>query len=214
MLKLTEIPVAASTRKVYLNALSNLDKWLRGREATDETVSAYLSYLFDRGKSSGHAEGVLKAVRWRARSTKTEDPRGELCQNAIANFRRQGVGRGRGPCDGLTYEDADKLVALVAGERTVYGDRDAALIRVMSDAALRIGEAAAVDVEHLDFATHTLLIPKSKVDQLGRGAVQFLTDRAWELLNVWMERGKITDGPLFRPIHKTHHRVFGFDYWI
>ena len=100
--------------------------------------------------------------------------------------------------DGLPYEVTDKLVTLAAGERTIYGDRDA---------ALRIGEAAAVDVEHIDFGTHTLLIPKSKVDQLGRGAVQFLTDRAWELLGVWMERGKITEGPLFRPIHKTYNRV-------
>ena len=112
MLNLTEIPIAASSRKVYLSALAGLDRWLRGREVTDETLSAYLSYLFDKGKSPSHAEGVLKAVRWRALSEDKDDPRGKLCHNAIANFRRQGVGRGRGPVDGLSYKDADKLIDL------------------------------------------------------------------------------------------------------
>ena len=51
MLDLNEIPVAESTRKTYLNALANLDKWLRGRPVTDETLAGYLSYLFERGKS-------------------------------------------------------------------------------------------------------------------------------------------------------------------
>ena len=40
MLKLTEIPIAESSRKVYLNALANLDKWLRGRPVTDENLAA------------------------------------------------------------------------------------------------------------------------------------------------------------------------------
>lgn len=58
MLKLTEIPLAESSRKVYLNALANLDKWLRGRPVTDEHLAGYLSYLFDRGKSPSHALGI------------------------------------------------------------------------------------------------------------------------------------------------------------
>ena len=51
MLNLQEIPVAGSTRKTYLSALDKLDEWLKGREVNDENLSAYLSYLFDRGKS-------------------------------------------------------------------------------------------------------------------------------------------------------------------
>ena len=97
MLDLTEIPIAASTRKVYLSALANLDKWLKGRPITDETLAAYLSHLFDLGQSPSYANGTLKAIRWRCLSEDTPDPRGKLCRRAIASFRRKGVGRGRGP---------------------------------------------------------------------------------------------------------------------
>ncbi len=58
MLKLTEIPIAESSRKVYLNTLANLDKWLRGRPVTDENLAGYLSYLFDQGKPPSHALGI------------------------------------------------------------------------------------------------------------------------------------------------------------
>ncbi len=89
MLNLQEIPIAALSRKTYLSALANLDKWLRGREITDETLSAYLSYLFDKRRSTLVAEGVLKAVRWRFLSQDLPDPRGKLCRRAIARFRRE-----------------------------------------------------------------------------------------------------------------------------
>lgn len=82
MLNLTEIPIAESTRRVYLSALARLDKWLKGRPINDETLSDYLSYLFDRGKSPSTAEGALKAVRWRCESQDLPDPRGKLCRRA------------------------------------------------------------------------------------------------------------------------------------
>lgn len=77
MLDLTEIPVAPRTRKTYLSVLSNLDKWLKGREVTDETMSEYLSYLYDKGKSPVSGNTVLAACRWRAGCEDKPDPRGE-----------------------------------------------------------------------------------------------------------------------------------------
>ncbi len=89
MLDLNEIPVAESTRKTYLNALANLDKWLRGRPVTDETLAGYLSYLFDRGKSPVCGNTAIAAARWRCDSEDKDDPRGKLCRRALKNFRRQ-----------------------------------------------------------------------------------------------------------------------------
>lgn len=207
MLNLTEIPITASSRKVYLNALANLDKWLRGRPITDETLADYLSYLFDRGKSPSHAEGVLKAVRWRAECEDKPDPRGKLCKRAIASFRRKGVGRGRGPSEGLQWESVEKLVSHATGERTIFGDRDAAIIAVMSDGLLRVSEVAALDVEDIDFASNTFRIRQSKTDQFGVGAQQYIGNPPLEHVRVWMEKAKVESGPLFRAINNTHHRV-------
>ena len=199
-----EMPIAASTRKVYLSVLAGLDRWLRGRPINDETLSGYLSYIFDKGKSPGTAQGVLNAVRWRCLSQDTPDPRGKRCRIALANFQRQGIGRGRGQVDGLTFEDVERLVSLAAGEKTIYGSRDAAIISVMSDAMLRIAEASAIDVEHVDFGASTLHIPRSKTDQTGKGATQYLGPETLEHVRVWIEKAKATAGPLFRPIHKTY----------
>lgn len=114
MLDLTEIPVAPAARKTYLSVLANLDKWLKGREITDETLSEYLSYLFDKGKSPVLGNTVLAATRWRAECEDKPDPRGKLCRRAIASFRRKGADRERGQVAGLTYEDVDKLIDLAA----------------------------------------------------------------------------------------------------
>lgn len=209
MLNLTEIPVSPATRKTYISALGNLDKWLRGREVNDETLAAYMSYLFDRKRSTSVAEAVLKAVRWRCLSQDTPDPRGKLCFRAITRFRREAAEeeRGRGQADPLLYEDVDKLVALAVGENTIYGDRAASLFSLMSDGLLRIGEAAAVNVTHLDFNANTLFIPRSKTDQTGRGDHQFIRDRTLELAHAWLKRSRIESGPLFRPINETYNRI-------
>ena len=207
MLNLTEIPIAASSRKVYLNALANLDKWLKGRPVNDENLAGYLSYLFDRGKSPSTAEGALKAVRWRCESQDLPDPRGKLCKRAMDSFRRQGAGRGRGQVDGLTFPEVDKLIDLATAENTIHGDRDAVLFSLMSDGGLRIGEFAALKVENIDFESNTIRVAKSKTDQFGVGADQWVRDRTLELVRVWLQRSKITSGPLFRPINNTYNRV-------
>lgn len=68
MLEIQEFSLAPNTRKVHLSALANFDAWLKGRGVNDETISGYLPYLFDRGKSPKYAKGVLSyAVSFRCR---------------------------------------------------------------------------------------------------------------------------------------------------
>ena len=166
---------------------------MKDSEVNDETLSGYLSYLFGRGKTAAYAKIAIVAARWRCASEDKDDPRGKRCRNAIANFRRQGIGRGFGQVDGLTFEDAEKMLDLAAGEKTAFGWRDAAVIAVMSDSLLRVSECAAIDVEHPDFKGNTLFIPKSKTDQEGKGAMGYLGPRTLEHVRVWMEKAKITE---------------------
>ena len=199
-----EYPVSPSTQEMYEGHLTRLRGWLKGREITDETVAEYLKHQFDKGLAPANGQGVLSAVRWWAFNENRVDPRGRLCETAMKNFNVHGAGRGRGQVDGLTWEQVDAICALATKQANIYGLRDAAIICCMSDGLLRIGECSASDVEHLNFQRKNLHIPRSKTDQDARGAYQWLRDRTLEYLRIWLEKGKVNDGPLFRPIHNHY----------
>lgn len=204
---LTEYPIAETTRKVYINYLDRLDRWLKGRDVNDETLAEFVCVLFDAGKAPGSAAVALSAARWRSFCEDKPDPRGRRCKAALKNFRREGADRGRGQVDGLTWEQVDLLAALASKERTIYGCRDAAWVSIMSDGLLRISEVSAIDVAHVDFQAQTLFIPRSKTDQEGKGAELYLGEKTLAYIRTWMEKGKVNDGPLFRPIHRDFLRA-------
>ena len=84
----------------------------------------------------------------------------------------------------------------------------------MSDGLLRISEAVAVDCAHISTeadGTGRLLIPSSKTDQTGQGAVVFLSKATLAAVEQYRQLAGILDGPLFRRIrrgdHITEHRM-------
>ena len=204
-LDLETYPIAAGTRKTYGWQLDKMDRWLKDRPMNDETLSGYVVHLFDEGKSPSYATVALAAARWRCLSEDKPDPRGNLCQRAIASFRRKGKGRGRGQVDGVQWPQVDAVVSLALKDKDLYGLRDAAIIATGSDAALRISEITAIEVDHVDFEEASLYIPESKTDQEGDGAFEHLGDKTLDYIRAWMDKGKVSDGPMFRPIHRDHH---------
>ena len=77
---------------------------------------------------------------------------------------------------GVRWEQADATAA-VAGSigGSARGLRDAALLAVMSDGLLRVSEAAALEAADLEAeGANTLTIRRSKTDQEGEGAVQYI----------------------------------------
>ena len=156
--------------------------------------------MYERGKTAAGAQVFLSAVRWRAFCEDKPDPKGRRCQATLKNFRRMAIGRGYGQVDGITWEEADNLAALAAKDGTRQGCRTAAIFSVMSDALLRVSEVVSIDLEHVDFANHTLYIPRSKTDQTGKGAVLTLGPPTLDYIRRWTVRGKITEGILFRHI--------------
>lgn len=81
--------------------------------------------------------------------------------------------------------------------------RDRAMVLIAYDGMLRREEIVAVAVEDLQFNTDgsgTLLIRKSKTDQEGEGALQYLASDTVRLLRNWTELAGITEGKVFRRI--------------
>ena len=93
----------------------------------------------------------------------------------------------RGQCNravqaGVRWEQADAAAAVAANNgRSVKGLRDAAIVAVMSDAMLRVSEAAALHVADLEAeGGNTLTVRRSKTDQEGEGvARQNCTGSGW-----------------------------------
>lgn len=81
--------------------------------------------------------------------------------------------------------------------------RDRAMVMVAYDGLLRREEVVAVEVEDLEFNTDgsgTLLIRKSKTDQEGEGALQYLAPDTIRLLRHWICLAGITEKEVFRRV--------------
>ena len=93
----------------------------------------------------------------------------------------------------------------LAGEGSLAGLRDAAIVALMSDAMLRVSEVAALDCA--DLATETdgsgrLTIRYSKTDQKGEGAVQLIGAPTVRRVQVWLDAAGHRAGPMFRRVRR------------
>ena len=82
--------------------------------------------------------------------------------------------------------------------------RDAAIVAVMSDAMLRVSEAAALHVADLEAeGGNTLTVRRSKTDQEGEGVAQYIGGPTVVRVRAWMDAAGIADGPLFQRLDKA-----------
>ena len=129
--------ISENTRRAYAGALRRLDRWLAG--------------LYEAGRSPAVAGMVAAAVRFQMKLAGKPSPVGPASERVLRGFRRKGAERGRGQVAGVRWEQADAAAAVAANDgRSVKGLRDAAIVAVMSDAMLRVSEAAALHVADLE----------------------------------------------------------------
>ncbi len=193
---LVEASVSANTRRAYASVWRRFDA--TGLEADDAGIAAYLTGLYEAGRSPATASMTVAALRFRGRHTGAVDPVGPLSERVLAGFRRQGADRGRGQVTGIRHEEARQ-----AGRGGLAGLRDAALIAVASDALLRVSKVAALEVGDIDWSSSALLVRRSKTDQEAEGAVLYLGEPTLNRVREWLEASEISEGPLFRPVTKS-----------
>lgn len=203
--RLLEASIAPNTAKAYGDALRKLFNYLDGQPLTDTTLASYLAHLYTRGLAPASVTVVVQAVRFREKLERRPSSVGPLTSRTLAGIRREGRNRGRGQVTGLSRETVKIMVHNAVSTDTLAGLRDAALFRVMSDALLRIGEAVAIDCEHIttEFdGSGRLLLHQSKTDQEGKGASLFLTARTVDTIKQLQQKADYTTGPLFRRMLK------------
>ena len=146
--------------------------------AAPVAVAAYLAHRAEQGASVATVRMARAAISAAHRQGAADDP----CKHpgvlqVLKGLSRTGKGRGRGQVQGLDWRAADLAAGVAAnGGRSLAGLRDATIIQVMSDALLRVSEAAALDVADVQRqvdGSGTVTVRSSKTDQEGRGHVRY-----------------------------------------
>ena len=170
-MKLISKRIAPRTLGNYRETLRLYQDWLAGRAPSDTNLANYLTHRHAAGQAPGSLALVVNAVRWMEREGEAQGSvAGKLSRDTLAGIRREGKGRGAGQRRGLSRDQVSIMANSAQRTNTTSGARDAALLLVMSDALLRIGEAVAIDCEHITVeadGSGRLRIPSSKSDQEG-----------------------------------------------
>ena len=214
--RLVASSISQNTRKAYEAALAAWDTWQAGREAGDELLANYLSERHAAGVSPATIAQVVQAIRFREKlHGAAVSVVGPVADRTLAGIRREGRDRGRGQVTAIRWADVQAICRLTeteSSESPVAAARDCALMRVMSDGLLRISEAVAVDCAHISAETDgtgRLLIPNSKTDQTGQGAMVFLSKTTMDAVDAYRQLAGIESGPLFRRMRRGDHITEG-----
>ena len=210
--------VSENTLKTYQRALRRLGAFMgieAGREMNvgllleklnDVALARYIAAIEAEGKAPATAQMAIAAVSYAVKLRNTKSPVNRLTAAAMRGFRRKGANRGRGQARGISWTQAETMAAKASkNPDSLSGIRDAALISVMSDAMLRISEAAALlvsDVTEETDGSGRLRVRRSKTDQKGRGAVLYLGRPTMVRVRAWREAGRVNDGALFRRVSR------------
>ena len=202
--ELVKTSIAPSTAETYRLAMQQLEIWLEGHSLSDNRLAAYITDLYQDGKSPSTISKIVAAVKWTVKNhdAETKDFPLEFTQKTLADIRREGKDRGRGQVEGITWDEVEQICALAEAEATVAGLRDSGLIRLMSDCLLRISEVVAIDVADVDSG---LTIQPPEIDtertDLPDGTL-YIGDPTREVIELYCEAGGLTDGALFRRVRR------------
>lgn len=181
--------MAASTQRAYRDRLRALDG-VAGRPVDDRQLAEALLALGASRSPSWSAQAVAAARQ------RDPDLVGYLTARVLRHLRRD---RARPAVHAVPIEwgAADRIVAACAAEGTRTGDRDAALIALMSEAMLRAAEASALDVGDVRAVVGggVVTVRRAKTDQEMIGAELWISARTVELVS---RLDADADGPLLR----------------
>ena len=194
---LIQAGVSANTQRAYRYSIEKLEAWRGERTMDDAVLAEYITHLHTQGKSPATISQVVAAVKWRPTYHGGQTIAGVITERTLAGVRREGKGRGRGQVDGLDWQDVKKICAVAESTETLSGLRDAAMMRLMSDCLLRVGEIVAVNVD--DIKKSALTLHQSKTLFVGKSTLQ--------AIERYRERGGIEGGALFRRVR--FHQYIG-----
>jgi integrase len=201
-----------ATKKAYATDWADFTTWCEASAepslpATPIAVGRYLASQADNGLKVSTIERRAAAIAFVHRAAGHEPPTNADGVKSVMKGIRRTIGRRvnrKAPATDLVIVGMlRKMPADLAGLR------DKAILLLGFASALRRSELVALDVADLDFRENGLLvhIGKSKTDQEGAGAdIPVPNGRKLKpvaALLAWLKAAAITEGPIFRPIHRS-----------
>ena len=205
-----------STLRGYAADLRSFQQWcessgLKPLPSAPETVGAFVE-----AEAEFVAPSTLKrrlaAIRFAHRYA--DQPNPTCASDVQLAIRRATRRKPRRPNQalGLTFDVLQDIIAACPPD--LAGGRDAALISVGYDTLCRSSELSAMRIEHLRrprLGNWSVLVPRAKSDSAGDGRIAWLSSRTSSLLEQWLKRAGITDGPVFRSLHLARLADCGLD---
>jgi integrase len=200
--------LAANTVRALRADLGVWQAWCaaRGLAALPATPATVAAFVNDRGDERAPAtvRRYVASVATLHRAAELPDP----TKSTAARFALKRLARAKGtrarqaaPLDQLAVE---RILARTGDG--LIDRRDVALLLVARDLLGRRSEVCAlrvVDIRRAEDGSGTVLIARSKTDQEGQGSVGYLAPRTVAALDAWLAASGLTDGPLFRGVHRT-----------
>ena len=190
-----ESAIAASkspaTRRAYRSAWTAWTAWagehgLETLPAEPEHVAMFLAQRAEDGASMSTLRMATAAIGAAHDLAGEPNPCADrIVRTALAGLSRQAAGQGARQAKPLTAGAVAQIRGALGAKADTHRRtaRDMALISVMSDAGLRVGEAEALewrDIERTEDGSGRVNIRQSKTDQTGEGAVVAITPAAAE----------------------------------
>jgi integrase len=205
---------AESTRAAYTADMRAFHAWCVARHvcplpASSTVVRAHLAWLAKAGKSPSTIGRRTSAIKYAHELAGFDSPTKDKAVTVTAGgIRRDAVKNGYVSRRKATAT-ADIIRALL-GTCTdgMTGTRDRALLAFGFASAMRRSELVALRVEDLTEQPDGLrvYIAKSKTDQTGEGQTIVIPRgakiRPVEALQTWLQAAGISEGPIFRRVHR------------
>ncbi len=196
---------SANTIRSYRADFTIFEAWCRSERrpflpAAPKTVAAF---LMAQSKSAAPATvGRRRAAIVKIHKLlKLESPTAAEDVNlAIRTVFRQ---NGRRPNQALGLTAALKRPIMAACPDDPRGLRDCALIATGYDTLCRRAELVQLRIEDLNFkpdGSGTILVRKSKTDQVARGRLAYLSAETVAHLDRWLAAANLNTGPIFRRV--------------
>ncbi len=200
-----------NTTRAYRGAWKRWYKWAyrHGYRALPAVAAVVAAYLIERARAGASPATVrmdCAGIAAAHRFIGADDPTAcEDVRQAVRSIARTNSGKGRGQVKGVDWASADHAAALAEADGSVAGLRDGVLIRIGSDALLRISELEALTVDDLEVqpdGSGTIIIRRSKTDQAGRGQVRYLGAPTVAAIRRYQLAAGVADGWLLRRVDK------------
>lgn len=181
----------------------------RSLEAIPADPDSVAAYIRDRAETLAPATIArhVTSIGHLHRAAGLVDPTKENAPRLALKAIRKAKGTAQRQAAAITGDVLARIEGALQAP-TLRDLRDMASLHLARDAMLRRSELVAIDVADLHRAedgTGTLTIRRSKTDQEGAGAVQFVGSRAMAAIDRYLAAAGISEGPLFRSIRKGGH---------